>query len=93
MRASTTVLVVDLFDVEGITALASEMPAHIDGFVHAAGVESVEPIKLVSYEKFDRIKRLHVYAFIALLKILEKIKKRTDEISASVVAMSSIASD
>jgi len=93
LRASTTVLVADLFNVEGIAALASEMPAHIDGFVHAAGVESVEPIKLVSYEKFDRIMRLHVYAFVEMLKILEKTKKRTDEYFTSVVAISSIASD
>jgi NAD(P)-dependent dehydrogenase (short-subunit alcohol dehydrogenase family) len=93
LRASTTVLAVDLFKIEGIAALGSHMPARIDGFVHAAGVESVEPIRLVNYEKFDRIMRLHVYAFVELLKIIEKIKKRTDEYPTSVVALSSIASD
>ncbi len=93
LRASTTVLVADLFDVESISALASELPARVDGFVHAAGVESVEPIKLVSYKKFDYIMRLHVYAFVELLKILEKNKKRTDRYPTSVVAISSIASD
>jgi len=93
LRASTTVLAVDLFDVDSIGALAPQLPGRIDGFVHAAGVESVEPLKLVNYEKFDRIMRLHVYAFVELLKIIEKNKKRTDDYATSVVAISSIASD
>lgn len=91
--SSTTLLAVDLFDVEGIAALAPQLPSRIDGFVHAAGVESVEPIKLVSYAKFDAIMRLHVYAFVELLKLIEKSKKRSDDYFTSVVALSSIASD
>ncbi len=93
LRVSTTVLAVNLFNVEGIAALAPQLPARIYGFVHAAGVESVEPIKLVTYEKFDRVMRLHVYSFVELLKIIEKNKKRTDDYSTSVVAVSSIASE
>jgi NAD(P)-dependent dehydrogenase (short-subunit alcohol dehydrogenase family) len=93
LRATTTILAADLFNVEEIAALDSQMPARIDGFVHAAGVESVEPIKLVNYQKFDRIMRLHVYAFVELLKIIERNKKRTDEYQTSVVTVSSVASD
>jgi NAD(P)-dependent dehydrogenase (short-subunit alcohol dehydrogenase family) len=93
LRASATVFALDLLDVDRIAGFASQLPGRIDGFVHAAGVESVEPIKLVNYEKFDRIMRLHVYAFVELLKIIEKNKKRTDDYPTSVVAISSIASD
>lgn len=93
LRASTTLVAIDLAEIEQIAALAPQLPTRIDGFVHAAGVESVEPIKLVSYAKFDAIMRLHVYAFVELLKLIEKAKKRSDDYPTSVVALSSIASD
>ncbi len=93
LRASTTLIALDLAEVEQIPEIASQLPSRIDGFVHAAGVESVEPIKLVSYAKFDAIMRLHVYAFVELLKLIEKSKKRSDDYPTSVVALSSIASD
>ncbi|VXC75786.1 SDR family NAD(P)-dependent oxidoreductase [Massilia sp. 9I] len=93
LRASTTLIALDLAEVEQIPAIAPQLPGRIDGFVHAAGVESVEPIKLVSYAKFDAIMRLHVYAFVELLKLIEKSKKRSDDYLTSVVALSSIASD
>lgn len=93
LRASSTCVALDLADLDSLAALAPQLPARIDGFVHAAGLESVEPIKLVRYDKFDHLMRLHVYAFVEILKLIDKAKKKTDDYDTSVVAISSIASD
>jgi NAD(P)-dependent dehydrogenase (short-subunit alcohol dehydrogenase family) len=93
IKTSCSILTVDLVDMDKLAGILQQLPARIDGFVHAAGVESVEPIKLVDYKKFDNLMRVHVYAFVEILKFIEKNKKRTDEYFTSVVAVSSIASD
>jgi NAD(P)-dependent dehydrogenase (short-subunit alcohol dehydrogenase family) len=93
LKTSSTCVVLDLADINSIAEVASQLPARIDGFVHAAGLESVEPIRLIRYEKFDYLMRLHVYAFVEILKIIERAKKKTDDYNTSVVAISSIASD
>ena len=93
LTSSTTSLAVDLTDIESISALKQLLPSRIDGFVYAAGQESIEPIKSVCYKKFDYLMRLHVYAFVEILKMIEKAKVKTDEYSTNVVAISSIASD
>ena len=93
IKTSCSILTVDLVDLDKLIGILPQLPSRIDGFVHAAGVESVEPLKLVDYKKFDKLMRLHVYAFVEILKFIEKNKKRTDEYYTSVVAVSSIASD
>ena len=90
---STTQVAIDLTDLEQIATLAQHLPLKIDGFVHAAGVDSVVPLKLINYYKFDDIMRLHLYAFVEILKMIEKNKKKSDVYHTSVVALSSIASD
>jgi len=93
IKTSSIIFAIDLFNVEELAELLSQFPTRIDGFVHAAGVESVESIKMLSYNKFDKIMRLHVYAFIEILKFIEKNKRKEDKYHTSVVAVSSIASD
>jgi NAD(P)-dependent dehydrogenase (short-subunit alcohol dehydrogenase family) len=93
LKTSSTCITLDLVDINGIAEVASQFPARIDGFVHAAGLESVQPMRLIRYEKFDYLMRLHVYAFVEILKIIERAKKKTDDYHTSVVAISSIASD
>ena len=93
IKTSCSLLTVDLVDLNNLIGILPQLPSRIDGFVHAAGVESVEPIKLVDYKKFDKLMRLHVYSFVEILKVIEKNKKKTDEFHTSVVALSSIASD
>lgn len=93
LGTSCTPVAIDLSDLEQLPALFAQLPQQIDGFVHAAGVESVEPVKLLSYMKFDYIMRLHLYSFVEIVKLIEKNKKKSDEYYTSVVAISSTASD
>lgn len=92
LKFSCTTLAVDLADINQLSSQIQLLPNKIDGFVHAAGVESVEPIKLVNYVKFDYIMRLHLYSFVEIVKYIDKCKKKTDTYDTSVVAISSIAS-
>lgn len=92
-KGATTQVVLDLADVEQISTLEQQLPQHIHGFVHAAGQESVEPLKSINYKKFDYLMQLHLYSFVNILKILEKKKNKNDPYTTSVVALSSVASD
>lgn len=93
VKTSSSILTVDLHDLERLAELLPQLPTRVDGFVHAAGVESIEPVKMVNYKKFDILMRVHVYAFLEILKYIEKNKRKADEYHTSVVAVSSIASD
>jgi len=93
LKASSVPLAIDLTEIDQVLTLAKHLPSRVDGFVHAAGVESVEPIKLIGYKKFDYIMRLHLYSFVEVLKLIENGKKKSDDYDTSVVAISSIASD
>lgn len=93
LKRPSSALPVDLTDLDQLSALREHFPSRIHGFVHAAGVESVEPLKLITYKKFDYIMRLHLYSFMEILKAIDREKKKDDEYDTSVVAISSIASD
>ncbi len=93
LTARASILAMDLADIAQFPLLSQRLPARVDGFVHAAGMESVEPLRLLNYEKFDVLMRLHVYAFVEILKVIEKNKKRSDDYPTGVVAISSIAAD
>ncbi len=93
LAGKVTCCAIDLTDMSQISTLTNFLPERIDGLVHAAGVESVEPIRSVNYSKFDSIMRLHVYSFVELVKLIERHKKRDAKYCTSVVALSSIASD
>lgn len=84
-------IVIDLEDVENIATMCNSFPKKIDGFVHAAGIESVVPIKNTTYAKLDSIMRLHLYSFIEIIKKIESLKRRDDDYDTSIVVLSSIA--
>lgn len=93
LSGSSVALAYDLADHEQLAALGAQLPARIDGFVHAAGLESVVPLRMVSYQKFDYLMRLHLYALVEILRLIDKNKKKEDDYLTSVVALSSVASD
>lgn len=93
LNTSTTQITIDMANIEELSTLAQHLPDRVDGYVHAAGVESVEPFRLINYQKFDYIMRVHLYSFIEVLKAIEKTKKKTDTYWTSVVVISSIAAD
>lgn len=93
LRQPCTLLPADLADSAQLEALGTQLPARIDGFVHAAGMESVVPLRMVNYEKFDYLMRLHLYSFVEIVRHLERNKKKDADYLTSVVALSSVASD
>jgi short-subunit dehydrogenase len=93
LKTSSTVIVIDLSETFDYSRLLQFLPTRVDGFVHAAGVESVEPLRAISYEKFNSVMRLHLYSFIEIVKAIDRNKKKSDEFHTSIVAISSIASD
>lgn len=88
-----TALPADLADSTQLAALAAQLPERIDGFVHAAGMESVVPLRMVNYDKFDYLMRLHLYSFVEIVRQIERNKKKDADYLTSVVALSSVASD
>jgi short-subunit dehydrogenase len=85
-------LQVDLTNIDELIEILKQTSYKIKGFVHCAGMESVLPIRQVSYLKFDNIMRLHVYSFVEIVKYIDKNKNQDDQFLTSIVAISSIAS-
>ena len=93
LNSSSTLIECDLTDLDQIRTILNLLPHKVSGFVHAAGQDSLESIRGLSYNKFDYQMRLHVYSFIEILKHIEKYKIKSDSEWTKVVAVSSIASD
>jgi NAD(P)-dependent dehydrogenase (short-subunit alcohol dehydrogenase family) len=85
-------IILDLKEVEGIKAAASLFPSEIHGFVHAAGVASLVPLRSMSYNRMDEIMRVNFYSFLEIVKIISAKKKLGANFLTSVVAISSLAS-
>ncbi len=85
-------LQVDLTNIDELINTLKQSSYKIKGFVHCAGMESVIPLRQVSYLKFDHLMRLHVYSFVEIVKYIEKNKNHNDHFLTSIVAISSIAS-
>ena len=85
------VVVCDLLDTPAIRAIAPDLPARVDAFVHAAGISATLPLRALSYGRMDELMRLHVYAFVEIARLIEAGKKADAPHLTSVVAMSSIA--
>lgn len=83
----------DLKNISSIQSSLSNLPDVIDGFVHCAGITSIEPINKIYYEKFDSIFKVNMFSFIEILKCIVKNKKIKSDDWTSVVAVSSIASE
>lgn len=93
LSANTTVFAIDLTVTDQLWRLESVLPSRVDGFVHSAGIESVEPLNLVNYQKFDSVMRLHVYSFVEIMRLIALRKPRRADYTTSVVALSSIAAE
>jgi 3-oxoacyl-[acyl-carrier protein] reductase len=91
--SNITLMKCDLTNLEDIQRILILLPQNIKGFIHAAGQDSLESIRGLSYNKFDYQMRLHVYSFVEILKYIEKNKSKNDLEWTNVVAVSSIASD
>lgn len=85
-------LTVDLTNIDELVSVLKTLTFKIKGFIHCAGLESVIPIRQVSYQKFDYLMRLHIYSFVEIVKYIEKSKTIEDNYLTSIVAISSIAS-
>lgn len=92
LNYSNEIWPIDLTNIEQLTSFLAERKIKVKGFVHCAGVESVLPLRLISYKKFDELMRLHLYSFIEIVKFIERNKGVEDEFLTSIVAISSIAS-
>mgnify|MGYP006079558959 FL=1 len=82
----------DLLDLSFVDKLKELNVINIKGFVHCAGSESILPLRLISYDKFDKLMRLHVYSFVEIVKFIDKIKTQKSSYLTSIVGISSIAS-
>ena len=82
----------DLMDLSFVDKLKELEITNIKGFVHCAGSESILPLRLTSYDKFDKLMRLHVYSFVEIVKFIDKRKTQKDGYLTSIVGISSIAS-
>jgi len=86
-------IILNLEDVESIAFNCEALPRRIDGFVHAAGVESVLPINNITYKRFDKIMRLHLYSFMEITKKIVSSKRKGNAFNTSVVLLSSVAAN
>jgi len=90
--ASFDLISADLTELNFVDKLKELKIYNIKGFVHSAGIESIMPLRLISYDKFDKLMRLHVYSFVEIVKFIDKRKTQKDIYLTSIVALSSIAS-
>lgn len=85
-------LQVDLTNIDDVINILKSTQYKIKGYSHCAGLESVMPLRQLSYRKFDYLMRLHVYSFVEIVKYIEKNKSSSDNFLTSIIAISSIAS-
>lgn len=92
LKGNHDYITIDLTNIDELSHILKERKDKIRGFVHCAGMESVVPLRQVSYMKFDYLMRLHLYSFIEIVKYIERNKSASDSFLTSIVAISSIAS-
>jgi len=92
LKGNHEYLAVDLTNIDELSHILKDRKDKIKGFVHCAGMESVVPLRKLSYVKFDYLMRLHLYSFVEIVKHIERNKSNNDDFLTSVVAISSIAS-
>lgn len=87
------VAVFDLEDVDAIPGwvktLASEGGAPLDGVVHAAGLSTAVPVRILSRSRMDRLMVLNVYASLALVRAVSARGVGAD--GCSLVLISSVS--
>ena len=83
----------DLADVAAINSkLAAELKSFgpMDGFVHSAGVGTVRPLKLCTYDFMKKIMDVNFFSFVEIVRLVTK-KNNFNE-GFSIVGISSVAS-
>ena len=91
-HAKSFIVVADITDLSFIDKLKDINFGMIKGFIHCAGIESIAPLRIVKYEKFDLLMRINFYSFIEIMKFINRLKNKDDDYFTSVVGISSIAS-
>lgn len=84
--------VFDVSNTDEIEALVKEMVASegaFDGFVHAAGIATVRPLKQTKVKFMQKMYTIHVYAYSEFIRCLSLNKNMND--GASLVGISSAA--
>lgn len=83
----------DLADVPaiagGIDAIIKER-GPLDGFVHSAGIGTVRPIKMCTYDYMKQMMDVNFFSFIEIVRCITKKKCFTE--GMSIVGISSVAS-
>lgn len=83
-------------DLGDVPSLAGQIEAIIkecgplDGFVHSAGIGTVRPIKMCTYEFMKSMMDINFFSFIEIIRIITK-KKNFNE-GMNIVGISSVAS-
>ena len=84
---------VDLSDVPGIAAQMEAIVKErgpLDGFVHSAGIGTVRPIKMCTYDYMKQMMDINFFSFIEIIRTITK-KKNFNE-GMNIVGISSVAS-
>lgn len=83
----------DLKGIEGIEGLVKTIVndnGPLDGFVHSAGIASMRPLKMTTYDFLHDMMLINFYSFIELIRCLSR-KGNYNE-GMSIIGMSSVSS-
>ena len=84
---------IDLTDVPGISnQVEAIIKKHgpLDGFVHSAGIGTVRPIKMCTYDYMKQMMDINFFSFVEIIRTITK--KRYFNDGLSIVGISSVAS-
>ena len=84
---------IDLSNVPGIAAqieVIIKEHGPLDGFVHSAGIGTVRPIKMCTYDYMKQMMDVNFFSFVEIVRCITK-KKNFNE-GMSIVGISSVAS-
>ena len=85
---------VDLSDVPNIGAQIESIIKEggpLDGFVHSAGIGTVRPIKMCTYDYMKQMMDINFFSFIEIVRVITK-KKNFNE-GMGIVGISSVAAE
>ena len=85
---------VDLSDVPGIATQVEAIIKErgpLDGFIHSAGIGTVRPIKMCTYDYMKQMMDINFFSFIEIVRVITK-KKNFNE-GMGIVGISSVAAE
>ena len=80
----------DIYSIEKQTEQIIRDRGPLDGFVHSAGVGTVRPIKMCTYDFMKSVMDVNFFSFVEIIRIVTKKKNYTP--GMSIVGISSVAS-